>query len=79
MGEVLIRFRSTGGDVGPFAFAQDAPVQELRERLFAEWPTGACVEGGAPELDFEGCLAKRCQKSPGCLSLGPRMDKAACS
>lgn len=35
-----MRFRHTGGDVGPFRFPASSNVQDMRERLFQEWPKG---------------------------------------
>ncbi|KAK9868978.1 hypothetical protein WJX84_001375 [Apatococcus fuscideae] len=33
-----IRFRHTQGDIGPLKFPSTSSVQDVRERLFADWP-----------------------------------------
>ena len=45
-GKYEIRFRHSGGDVGPFAFPVASNVTALKEKLLLEWPTE--VRGSRP-------------------------------
>ena len=40
MASYQIRFRHTQGDIGPFSFGLGASVDDLKQKLLAEWPTG---------------------------------------
>ncbi|KAK9815908.1 hypothetical protein WJX72_011760 [[Myrmecia] bisecta] len=45
---ILIRFRHTQGDVGPFSFPASATVHGLKERLLAEWPAEGPLSSERP-------------------------------
>lgn len=40
MAAAEVRFRHTAGDIGPFQFPLASPISALKDKLFAEWPTG---------------------------------------
>lgn len=54
--DLQIRFRHTSGDVGPFVYSDATTVQQLKEKLLADWPK-------------EGPLSNESPASPGDLKL----------
>lgn len=47
-GELTCRFRHVSGDLGPFRFPLSSNVQDLKERLFREWPKDGPLTGEPP-------------------------------
>ena len=37
---IQLRFRHTGGDIGPSTFPDSTTIQQIKEKLVAEWPAG---------------------------------------
>jgi hypothetical protein len=48
---IQIRFRHTGGDIGPTAYSDNLTIQQLKDSLYSAWPK-------------EGLLAKEPPVSP---------------
>lgn len=38
MADIQLRFRHISGDIGPWQFPDSATIQQVKERLFADWP-----------------------------------------
>lgn len=50
---VHIRFRHVCGDIGPFKFPFPSNVQDLRERVFQEWPKAGTLGKDPPASPSE--------------------------
>lgn len=46
--DIQLRFRHTAGDLGPYTFQETATIQEIKEKLVAEWPKEGAFAKEAP-------------------------------
>eukprot|EP00803_Ostreobium_quekettii_P003209 evm.model.scf_2660.2 EVM.evm.TU.scf_2660.2 scf_2660:10804-11601(+) len=46
--EFKVRFRHTAGDLGPFVFAKDATVTQVKDHVLAQWPKDGAFASEPP-------------------------------
>jgi len=47
-GQVQLRFRHTAGDIGPISFHDSVSIQQVKEKVVAEWPKDGPLTKEAP-------------------------------